>query len=147
MWAKQKFSSVFDEKFFGYGSDDFKKKILKLRKKMTMQKILRFFAEMPLSANLFPKESSIQKHAGSRGETPLEKNLTKKNSIFFFLTLNFFTLKSSESYQKFFSLKSDEKEFFGHIFPRFSKKLLIFKKKIRSCNFFIVLKCFETYYQ
>ena len=46
------FLSDFDEKIFGYDSDDFmKKKFLPSRKK-------KCFADMLLSANLFPWESS-----------------------------------------------------------------------------------------
>ena len=47
-------------------SDDFKKK-KKLLKKKCSKNLVGFFAEMPLSVNLFRLESSIQKHAGSSG--------------------------------------------------------------------------------
>ena len=33
MWPKKKFSSDFDEIFFGYDSDNFKKKLLKVDEK------------------------------------------------------------------------------------------------------------------
>ena len=76
--------------------------------------MLRFFAEMPLSANLFPLESSIQKHAGSRGVAPvggagvpsppqikkkLKKKKIDKKKI---LNGNFFFSESSEAYPKKF---------------------------------------------
>ena len=83
--------------------------------------MLRFFAVMPLSANQFPLESSIQKHS-----------IHFFIEIFFFSGVIFLFLKSSDLYPNFFSLKSDEKKKFGHIFPRFSKKYLNIKKKKMS---------------
>ena len=50
------------ENYFWHVSDDFKKKNLVIRKKKFDEKMLRFFAEMPLGVNLFPLESSIQKY-------------------------------------------------------------------------------------
>ena len=49
-----------------------RKKNVKLRKNKTFdEKNVQIFAEMQLSANLFPLESSIQKHSGSRGAVPV----------------------------------------------------------------------------
>ena len=58
--------------------------------KKCFKNLVGFFAEMPLSANLFQLESSIQEHAGSRGAArvggagwqipPQEKRLKKKIS-------------------------------------------------------------------
>ena len=49
-----------------------RKKYVKLRKNKTFdEKNYQIFAEMQLSANLFPLESSIQKHSGSRGAVPV----------------------------------------------------------------------------
>ena len=65
-------------------------------------KMLGFFTEMSLSANLFRLGSSIQKHAGSRGPAPTgsaggrSPPPIKKN----FLTKVFFFLKSPETYPK-----------------------------------------------
>ena len=45
--------------------------IRKEKKFLSEKKMLGFFAKMPLTANLFRLESSIQKHAGSRGAAPV----------------------------------------------------------------------------
>ena len=90
--------------FFGYDSNNFKKKKCKVKKNKTFdEKNVQIFAEMQLSANLFPLESSIQKHSGSRGAVPVvdaggakppaHKKINSTNfpqkkflEIFFFLT-------------------------------------------------------------
>ena len=67
------FFSDFDEKNFEYDSDDLKKNVSVKKIKLSMKNMLRFFAEMPFSANLFPLdlESSIQKQAESSGAAPM----------------------------------------------------------------------------
>ena len=52
------------QKTFGYVTDDFENNIKE-------KKMLGYFAETPLSANLFRLVSAIQKHAGYRGAAPV----------------------------------------------------------------------------
>ena len=63
---KKKMSNIYLKKNCAYVADDFKNYFL-LRKKKCSKNLVGFTAEMPLSADLFRLESSIQKHAGSRG--------------------------------------------------------------------------------
>ena len=94
-WKKNVVAIFFFNIFFlsdlkkncAYVANDFKNFFL-LRKKC-LKNLVGLTAEMPLSANLFRLESSIQKHAGSRGallvgdaggrSSPLIKKMKKKN--------------------------------------------------------------------
>ena len=100
---------------------------------------------MPLSANLFWLESSIQNHAGSRGaapagsaggaKTPAKKNRKKKianifsSNIFFILKVKKKILKIVWLVSKKIYIEIGRKKNCGYIFPQFSKKFLTFKKK------------------
>ena len=76
-----------DEIFLAYVSNNFKAK-KKFTGKKNCKKMLEFFskylvrfiAEMPLSANLFRLGSSIQKHAMSSGTAPVGQQIDDKFS-------------------------------------------------------------------
>ena len=86
--------------------------------------MLRFFAEMPLNANLFPLESSIQKHVGSRSAAPVggaegqsppqKKNWRKKNvdKIFFVTTIISHSICKEMEYK--FSQWSEIRFYYAH---------------------------------
>ena len=71
--------------FLAYVSDDFKTKKKYLnelffeKNDIFSKNLVRFIAEMPLTANLFRLRSSIQKHAVTSGAAPIKKNADKTN--------------------------------------------------------------------
>ena len=144
IWPKYFFSFDLNKKNFGYKSEDFKKKnFLHLGKK----RMLRFLTETPLSANLFPLESSFQKHpwpgggasgGGCRRAKPPTKIRWKKkfdifHRIFFVLKCKKKILKSSNSYR-------NGKKCWSHYFTIFGNNVT--KKNPLYIHFF-----FRTFHE
>ena len=156
MWPKKKISSDFHEFFLGTIKTILRKKSIYPQGK----KMLRLFADMPLSANMFPWESPVWKYSGPGGgapgggcrgaKAPGKKKSTKKHFFiehFFFSKVKKNSPKIVRYVPKTIFIEIGRKKYFGYIFTRFLKIIQTFRKKMSYMNLFFVRKYSETYAQ